>query len=177
MAAKPVPWHTRAMSARCAKPRPPSLAPASFERAALAYLERFASSAANLERVLKRRLRRAGLAADDPAQRAALAVIAELVERYRRAGLLDDRAYAEAQSASLSRRGLGRRRIRERLAAKGVAAEDIEGALAELAADPAESELAAAVRLARRKRLGPFRAAAERRERRDKDLAALGRAG
>jgi regulatory protein len=77
----------------------------------------------------------------------------------------------------LSRRGLGRRRIRERLAAKGVAAEDIAGALAELAADPAESELAAAVRLARRKRLGPFRGGAERRERRDKDLAALGRAG
>ena len=50
-----------------------------------------------------------------------------------------------------------------------------------LAADDAEvgtdAELAAAVRLAQRKRLGPFRPAALRAGHRDRDLAAMARAG
>jgi len=58
-----------------------------------------------------------------------------------------------------------------------VEGEIIDTAMA--AADEAEEkpELAAAARLARKRRLGPWRAAEGRREARERDLAALARAG
>ncbi len=101
-------------------------------------------------------------------------MVAEIVRQLRHAGLLDDRRYASARAESLNRRGVSGRGIRARLAAKGVAPEVIEQALAGLATD---AELAAALRLARRRRLGPYRRPAERAGCRQRDLAALSRAG
>ncbi|HTH17687.1 MAG TPA: regulatory protein RecX, partial [Magnetospirillum sp.] len=49
-------------------------------------------------------------------------------------------------------------------------------ALAQLAEDVPEPDLAAAIRLAKKRRLGPFRLS-DRDEMRQKDLAALARAG
>ena len=67
----------------------------SLHNAALHYLERYASSADNLRRVLMRRVRRSALVHDtDPEEGARL--IDELVTRFEAAGLLDDRAYAAA---------------------------------------------------------------------------------
>jgi regulatory protein len=97
-------------------------------------------------------------------------------------GLLDDRAYAEAQTASLHRRGIARRRIGQRLGARGVARDEVASALSSLdeshGGDSADAtDQRAALAFARRKRLGPFRAAAERKARRNRDLAALACAG
>jgi regulatory protein len=61
--------------------------------------------------------------------------------------------------------------------AKGVGPEDAEAALAALKKDAADPDLAAGLAFARRRRLGPFRPAAEREARRLKDLAALARQG
>ena len=144
-----------------------------LQRAALGYLRRTASSEDNLRGVLLRRVARSALAhGTDPAQGAAM--VAEILRRLRRTGLLDDARYASARAESLNRAGVSGRGIRARLAAKGVAPEVVEQALAGLAAD---AELAAALRLARRRRLGPYRRPAERAGRRQRDLAALSRAG
>lgn len=146
-----------------------------LENAALHYLERFASSAAHLKRVLMRRVERsARVHGTDRTEGAAL--VEALVARFVRAGLVDDRVYAEGRVAALFRRGTAPRAIRAALRAKGVAGATIEGALGTLdaAGDP---ELRAAAALARRRRLGPFRPAEARAARRDKDLAALARAG
>ena len=53
----------------------------------------------------------------------------------------------------------------------------IDRALAGLAEEAAEPELAAALAYARRRRLGPYRGPDTRMDRREKDLAALGRKG
>ena len=144
-----------------------------LQRAALDYLRRNASSEDNLRGVLMRRVARSARAhGTDPTQGAAM--VAEIVRRLRRAGLLDDRRYASARAEALNRRGVSGRGIRARLAAKGVAREVIEQALAGLDAD---AELVAALRLARRRRLGPYRPPPERAGRRQRDLAALSRAG
>jgi regulatory protein len=146
-----------------------------LENAALYYLERFASSAANLKRVLMRRVERsARLHGTDRAEGAAS--VEAIVARFVRSGLVDDRVYAEGRVGALFRRGVAPRSIRAALGAKGIATETIEAALAtlEVAGDP---ELIAAATLARRRRLGPYRAAEARAERREKDLAALARAG
>ncbi len=55
--------------------------------------------------------------------------------------------------------------------------DDIDAAIASLRELCADPELAAARHFARRRRLGPFRAAAERQRHAERDLAALARAG
>jgi regulatory protein len=160
---------------REARPRPVDRA--YLERAAVFYLERYASSADNLRRVLLRKVRRR-LPAGEPVPDEIPGQVDEVVAKAVSSGLLDDRSYAGAKAASLMRRGTSTRGVRTRLRAKGVGEEVIVAALAESAPD----ELALARRFAERKRLGPWRTrpAADpilaRRER-ERDLAALGRAG
>ena len=136
------------------KPRPPrKITAQSLDAAALAYLQRFATSAANLRAVLMRRVARAALAHDDDPEDGA-ALVDALVERYLRTGLLDDAAYAIARTATLHRRGSSPRGIRAWLAAKGVAAEHIDQALAQLGAETGDIDLRGAYNYARRRRLG-----------------------
>lgn len=155
--------------------RPPDVTPAALERSALYYLERYASSAENLRRILLRRVERAARAGTADRSEAR-ANIDALIERLRARRLLDDTAYAEGRAHSLSRKGRSRAGIARALAAKGVDRDTVDTALQELA-DSGETDLAAAMRFARRRRLGPFREPKLRAARRDRDLAALGRAG
>lgn len=145
-----------------------------LEKAALHYLERFASSSANLKRVLMRKAASSARAhGTDPAEGERL--VDALITRYLGAGLLDDKTYAAQKAASLSRRGTSRHGIRGRLALKGVESELIDAAIEEVEREG--GELAAACALLRRRRLGPYRAPETRVAYRQKDLAALARAG
>lgn len=140
-------------------------------RAAVHYLERYASSSGNLRRVLERKiLRRARERGEEPADFAPLVeeTIAHLVELK----LIDDEAFAQAKVASLRRRGTSRRQVLAKLGQKGV---ERETAAAAMAGDETE-EADAALAYARRRRLGPFRTA-DRAGKRDRDLAAMVRAG
>ncbi len=99
-----------------------------LENMALYYLGRYASSSANLRRVLMRKVERAAAAhGADPAEGAKL--IEDLIARYLRSGLIDDRAYAAQKAASLQRRGASRFGIKGKLRQKGV-----EGALIDVRA-------------------------------------------
>jgi regulatory protein len=138
-----------------------------IERWALAYLERFSSSAANLRRVLLRRVRRYGVEDEGPAR----AGIDMVVEKLRGLGAIDDVAYAAGRARSRLRRGQSLRKIRAGLADKGVAAADVGTALAGLEGN---LDLAAACAFARRRRLGPFRRGEADPGR---ELAAFARAG
>lgn len=149
------------------------IGPELLERWALAYLGRYASSAENLRRVLLRRVRRRSSPGSDAVRRAA-ASVDELVVRYRTSGLLDDKAYAEQQAQSLTRRGAPLVSIRARLIAKGVDGAVASDALAALREQAGEPDLAAACVFARRRRLGPYRSGAADRVR---ELAAFARAG
>ncbi|TWB22562.1 regulatory protein [Nitrospirillum amazonense] len=160
---------------------PRRVSAAYLERAALHYLERFAASTAALRRVLMRKVDMSAAAhGTDRAQGAEW--VEALITRYQQSGLLNDRVYAEGRVASLHRRGGSTRTIRQKMAAKGVDADLVDAALGELARDLGDAEegstdLRAAHAYARRRRLGPFRLEAEREAKRDKDLAALARAG
>jgi regulatory protein len=150
--------------------------PKSLENAALYHLARFASSAENLRRVLMRRVERSARVHETDVEEGAAAV-AEIVARFTASGLIDDAGYAAGRALSLFRRGASRRKIRVFLSQKGVGDEDIEAALAGLASESGDPELAAALTLARRRRLGPYGVPGGRDERRRKDLAILARAG
>lgn len=151
-----------------------AIAPALLEKWALAYLERYASSAENLRRVLQHRARKR--LGDDREMLAEIdEMIAALVARYCELRLIDDAAYATARARRRLEHGDSLRRIAAGLAAKGVAASDAAMAVAALRESVAEPDLAAACAFARRRRLGPFRrdAAGDR----GRELAAFARAG
>ncbi|WP_051329947.1 regulatory protein RecX [Niveispirillum irakense] len=153
-----------------------------LDRAALHYLERFATSSANLRRVLMRRVLASAQAHDtDPAQGAEW--VEALIARYLRSGLLNDALYAEMKAGGLQRRGGSTRAIRQKLRAKGLDETEVEKAIGGLeGAAEGEADLNAAIAYARRRRLGGFRPDRDgtgeaRRQRRDKDIAAMARAG
>ncbi len=155
----------------------------SLHEAALAYLARFAASEARLAGVLERRIIRWTQAAEaqqlDRMEIAAAAAVAraaasEVVARLAASGAVNDAAFAAARARRLVRSGRSRRAVLAHLAARGVKS---DAAAAALPVDPAR-ELAAALAVARRRRIGPFRVApgvdgeAKRRE-----LGVLARAG
>jgi len=156
--------------------KPRKVAAKSLDRSALFYLERFATSAENLRRVLMRRVDRSAHYHGTDREEGAT-MIDELVVRYLAAGLLDDRVYAEGRARTMRRRGSSARLIHLKLRQKGVADEVIAEVLASIAGDVAEPEVAAAAAFARRRHLGPFRPPGDREEKREKDLAALARVG
>jgi regulatory protein len=103
-------------------------------------------------------------------------MIRNVVARAARVGYVDDKAYAITRARGLSGRGRSLRRVRADLASRGVDRETTEGAVARLREEQADPELVAALVLARRKRLGPWRPMA-RLENRGRDVDALVRAG
>jgi regulatory protein len=143
-----------------------------LEKSALAYLERFATSRDNLKRVLTRKLARARDMPEEALPKLK-AHIEALLDRFEASGLLNDAVYTEGRIAALRRRGTSTRGINLKLRAKGVGKEVLEEKLAGADGD----DEAAAWALARRRRLGPYRAAEKRAEFRKKDLATFGRAG
>jgi len=157
-----------------------SVTVAALHAAALDYLACYAASTARLRRVLERRVRRRS--PDRDGIEAARKTIAEVIAKLTTQGYLEDGRYASARVESLARQGRSRRWIEARLAADGVASTLIRAALEGMAETGAESELAAAIAFAKRRKLGPFRIP-KRRGNDDpkalagKELAALGRAG
>lgn len=158
-------------------PRKPRKADAAYlERAALWYLERYAATNASLRRVLERKVERSARAHGTDATEGRK-LIAELVVRFERAGLLDDRRFAENRARSLHERGASIRAIRAKLRAKGIDADLIDIALETLGEAVGDLNESAAIRYARRRRIGPYRTPGRREEMREKDLAAMARAG
>ena len=161
-----------------AKPRiPRKITPERLANIALHYLERYASSSENLRRVLERRVFKASLYYEDLDVDAAKGWIGDLIKRYQGAGLLNDLSYAEIRARSLMARGTASRVIRMKLMEKGVDGDTIDQALKSLVDEHPEPELAAAIKLARRRRLGPYSDPAKREDKKERDLAAMARAG
>jgi regulatory protein len=150
-----------------------------LQNAATFYLERYPSTAEGLRRVLNRRVRRAEMAEApviDNVKQTIDAIVAKFVD----AGVIDDKAFAQTKARALHRRGSSTRLTRQKLSFAGVDGDTLDKAMAgldqELDTDPKQREWQAAVALARRRRLGPFRQK-ERKEHRDRDLAAMARGG
>ena len=159
------------------KPKGPKKAtPDYLEKAALHYLERYASSRANLKRVLMGKVERSarfhGTDREDGAQ-----AVEALLDRLADAGYLDDAAYARGRAIGLHRAGHSTTAIRMKLRQKGVDDDTTAQALETLTEEAEAPELAAALRYARKRRLGPYRTPATRKANAERDMAALARKG
>jgi len=143
------------------------LDPAALERLALRYVERFATTRARLAAYLTRKIAERGWGGDTPADPSAIA------ERFAERGYVDDRGFAEARAAALTRRGLGARRVEQALRHAGID----EGDRHEIGDELREGAEASALAFARRRRIGPFAHSAADRTQRERHVAALVRAG
>lgn len=145
----------------------PQLNDSSLQELALRYVGKYATTRAKLHAYLSRKIRERGW---DSARRPDLE---KLVERLAALGYVDDAAYALSKSRSLTARGYGKRRLADKLRIDGVG--EADGVAARELAD--REAVAAAVRFAERRRLGPFAAAAADPQQRRKWTAAMVRAG
>ena len=158
--------------------------PDNLAEAALSYLARYAASEASLRRTLDNRLRRAAMfndafAQDKEAWAHLHTAIENIIAKHKKSGVLNDAVFAEVKVNSLRRAGKSAHAIKQKLGLKGVAVAVIDKAILrnDDGADPRDVEIKAARALAKRKRLGPFRAGTSSPEQQRKDLAALARAG
>ena len=160
-------WRVTSEGPGSGRRRPPPLDQEGLERLGLAYAGRYATTRAKLAAYLARKVRERGWAGSgEPA-------VGTMVERFAEFGYVDDAAFASARTASLLRRGYGERRVAQALHGAGIAEED-----AGPAKQQAEQEaLEAALRFARKRRLGPFAETAPDRAGRHKAAAAMIRAG
>jgi regulatory protein len=94
------------------------------------------------------------------------------VARHVDLGFVDDLAYARAKSGGLLRRGYGQRSVSQALGEAGIA----EHVQAEVSAGEG-ARRRAALALARKRRFGPFGPDLPERDKREKQLAAMLRAG
>lgn len=140
---------------------------ARLQELALRYVGKYATTRAKLSGYLNRKVRERGWEGELPAD------IGGLANRFAELGYVDDAAYALGQSRSLSARGYGKRRLADKLRLAGV--DEADGGEARRYAD-AEA-VRAALRLAERRRLGPFASAEADRAKREKWIAAMIRAG
>ena len=148
------------------QPRPP-YDEETIERLALFYVGRFATTRARLSDYLGRKVKERGWAGARPFDPAGLA------DRLAGLGYVDDLAFAEARARSLGARGYGVRRVAQSLRAAGVGEEERASALPE----DEEAAWEAALAFARRRRIGPYARGTPDPRERQKQFAALMRAG
>jgi regulatory protein len=146
----------------------PPLDEAALNELALRYVGRFATTRAKLRSYLARKVCERGW------NGARVPDLAGIADRFSEQGYIDDRVYALTKAQSLTGRGYGKRRVAQALRAAGI--EEDDGTAAH---DHAEEEaLLAAMRFARRRRIGPFAThASHDPKEREKAIAAMIRAG
>ena len=145
----------------------PALDAQRLDELALAYVGRFATTRAKLTAYLARKVRERGWAGERAPD------LEAIVHRLTRLGYVDDAAYALAKSRSLTARGYGERRLGDALRAAGIEEQDA----AEAREAAKQQSVEAALRFARRRRIGPYAEAEPERAEREKALAAMVRAG
>ena len=146
-----------------------------IEAKALDYLNKFDASVARLRRVLSDfvRIRARKLEVDASPY---LEAVNEIVVRYQENGLLNDHRFGATMARTLVERGASRQAIRTKLYGRGLAADVVVAVLSEFGS-AADSELAAAQALVRKRKMGKYRAESERHASYRRDLGALARAG
>lgn len=158
--------------------KPPKKITADYlHNAGLYYLQRFAASTGRFQRVMTRKIDRSCHYHSDQDREACLAMLDKLVVRFVESGLLNDDIYARGLALSLRRRGYSTRMISSKMGERGVGSDAIAQALAELneGEQNHDPDLEAGLRLARRRRIGPYGPAGAEIE--NKHIAAFARAG
>jgi len=161
-------------SSRTSRRRPQKkITPQRLRNIGLYYLKRFESSVENLRSVLHRRID--AYARENPQwdKQEAYVWTEAVLDDFIRLKYLDDDRFTEIKIKNYLNAGKPARYIKNKLRAKGIAESAVESILSEEDYDPC----AMALKLAKRKKIGPYRTAETRHEFRQKDMGTLIRAG
>lgn len=166
-------------SARRTPKIPKKITETYLHNSGLYYLQRYAASTAQFRTVMLRKISKSCHHHKDQDEIACVALLDQLIERFVSSGLLNDTGYARGMVSSLRRRGASQRMIIMKLQAKGLSESQIKSALADFNedhdVDPMTLELQGALKLARRKKFGPYANGVEYD--RNKAIATFARAG
>lgn len=149
------------------------ITPQRLKNIGLYYLKRFESSVENLRAVLHRRID--AYARENPEwnKQEAYYWVEDVLSEFERLHYLDDARYTEIKVQSYLNAGKPARYIANKLKAKGIPSSQISEILQQQEYNPFEM----ALKLAKRKKIGPYRPEDIRREFKQKDMATLIRAG
>ncbi|PJB70505.1 MAG: RecX family transcriptional regulator [Alphaproteobacteria bacterium CG_4_9_14_3_um_filter_47_13] len=161
--------------------KPRKITESYLHNAGLYYLERFAASSAHFKKIMLRKIDRSCAFHKDQVREECIQTLDRLVIKFQNVGLLDDSVFTQNMVLSLRRKGLSARMIHARLQAKGLEYEMIDRILQAYTQTlesefHEDAELIAALRLARRKKIGPY-ALEKTHDHSNKALAILARAG
>jgi regulatory protein len=188
-----------AAAAKAQRKKPKPITATRLEASAVFYLQRYAASRQMVQDMLERKIYRAAQEPTfDTDVNAAREWARQVIDKLTRLGYIDDTAYTRTKVRSLLRQGASRRKISQYLYQKGIDTEQYKAVIEDVQSEflienqniKTDSECIdldtsgadldidwmAAVKYAKRRRLGPFRIK-DREERRQKDAAALARQG
>ncbi len=167
--------HPLAMTRKCMRDKKTAKKPTKqrLKNVALYYLERYSSSMENLKKVLKRRVDKYTFENAEYDKAEAYGFIDEIAAEFEGYGYLNDENYAEMKVKNYLAAGKSKRYILEKMREKGVDLSLVEKLFENSEYDSFE----AAMRLAKKKKIGPFRAEEARKEFWQKDAGVLLRAG
>ena len=149
------------------------ITPQRLKNIALYYLKRFESSVENLRSVLRRRIDAYARENPDWKKEQGYQWAEDVLAEFERLHYLDDARYAEIKVRSYLNSGKPERYIENKLKQKGISAEKVSEILSEQEYNPFDM----ALKLAQRKKIGPYRTGENCRDFRQKDMATLVRAG
>ncbi len=150
------------------------ITPQRLKNIGLYYLKRFESSVENLRSVLQKRVNQYAKENPDFNKQEAYQWVEDVLTEFEKLHYLDDERFTEIKVRSYLSVGKPARYIQNKLREKGIANAQIEDMLDDFGYNPQEM----ALKLAKRKKIGPFRPDEEsRKQNRQKDMAALIRAG
>lgn len=152
-------------------------------RSTYRYLERYATSQANLYFILNRKVDKILNAYEDDREeieqirtQAAL-WINEIIEKCIKNELINDRLYARGRANSLIQSANSLSNIKNKLRSKGVAVEIIDEVLDEIYQEKPNINILSAIKYIKKRRFGSFRIKEREENTQQKELAAMARAG
>ncbi len=150
------------------------ITPQRLKNIGLYYLKRFESSVENLRSVLQKRVNQYAKTNPEFDKQEAYQWVENILAEFEKLHYLDDERFTEIKVRHYLSTGKPARYIKNKLREKGIANAQIEEMLDDFGYNPQEM----ALKLAKRKKIGPFRPDEESRKlNRQKDMAALIRAG
>ena len=153
--------------------RPPKKITARYlHNSGIYYLERFVASKKHFKTVMARKAKRSCMHHKEQDYDECLKLIEELADKFEDMGLLNDALYTTGMVTSLRRRGMSRNAIVQKMRIKGIEASKTISALEEFDGTDhnteKNAEIAAALRFAKKKKMGPYEIAPPQNSKEDR---------
>ncbi len=142
---------------------------------ALKYLEKYHPSKKSLQVYLFRKV----LDNQDTSleKSKVMEMVNQCLEKLEENGILNDQLYSEIKSKNLLKRGYSVNKIRLHLLKKGINQDNLKNTIQKIYNDQVNPDLYSAIRICKKKRIGPYRPDANKELYYKKDMAVLARSG